>query len=174
MTDSNQKEQTVNVWSVESLTQRLYDFVDSLSDAKRKSYGIAWLVIAVVLMVVASIPLDASLRWVSVLVGWPAGVILFCLGLSLVHTSSLKDTELFRYKERVPPKKRVPAVILGLIVVAVILITTSAFIPLGVGGTLMIFAALTAYNVIRRTKEEILLASQGLPDPRELPEEEEE
>jgi cobalamin synthase len=163
-----------NPWGYDMLIHRLYAFVDSLNTSRRKTYGISWLVIAVLLATAASLPLPDGLRWVSVLVGWPAGVIAFALALALVHGTDLKNNSIFEYKERVPPKKRVSAVIIGLVVVAAILISTSSFLPSGVGGVIIIFSALLAYNVIRRTPEEMALAAQGLPDPREIPEEIEE
>lgn len=171
---TNNQVQQVNPWGFQALTDRLYAFVDSLNSSKRKTYGFTWLAIAIVLAVVASLPLPGSLRWVSAIVGWPSGVILFALTLAVIHGTSLKDTSLFHYKDRVPPRRRVPVVIIGLILVAVLLIATSSFIPTGVGGTIIIYAALSAYNIIRRTREELALAAQGLPDPREIPEDDEE
>lgn len=171
---SNNQPRQTNSFGFEALLNRLYTFVDNLEPSKRKSYGIGWLVIAILLAGVASVPLGDNLRWVAAVVGWPAGVILFALALSLVRTTSIKNWGIFSYKERVPPKKRVSAVIIGLVIVAILLISVSRYAPLGVGGTVMIFAALLAYQIIRRTPEELALAAQGIPDPREFDEEEEE
>lgn len=163
-----------NPWGFEALTNKLYEFADSLEGKRKTSYGIAWLIIAIILIVVASLPLGEGLRIVSVIVGWPAGVILFALILSTIHSTKLHDLEIFRYKEVAPPKKRVSAVVIGLVFVAALLIATAAYVPVGLGGTIMILSALAAYNIIRRTKEELALAAAGLPDPRELPDDEDE
>lgn len=171
---TNDKTEQINPWGFEALTNKIYDFTDSLEEKKQISYGAAWLAIAIILMVIASIPIGENLRIVSVIVGWPAGVILFALSLAIVHATKLRDLPIFDYKITTPPKKRATTVTIGLIIVAALLIATSAYVPVGVGGTVMIFSALTAYNIIRRTKEELALAAAGLPDPRELSDEDEE
>lgn len=157
-----------NSWGFETLVTRLYHFVETLESNKRVIYGIIWLAIAIILTVAASLPLAPSLHIVSVIVGFPSGVILFALILSVIHTTQLKDMTLFQYKEYTLPKNRIAAVIIGFLIVIVLLIISTPFIPTGVGGMVIILAALSAYNIIRRTKTEISYANQGLPDPREL------
>lgn len=171
---TNNTPQQPNVFGFEALVNRLYAFVDALAPSKRKTYGLGWLGIAVLFAVAASVPLGDNLRWVSASVGWPAGIIVFALVLSVFRVTRLKDLSILNYKTTTPPRKRVPVVMIGLVLIAIVLISTSSFLPLGVGGTIIIFSALLAYQVIRRTPEELALAAQGLPDPRELPEDEDE
>lgn len=157
-----------NPLGFDALSRRLYAFVDSLDTGKRKLYGFSWLAIAVVLAIAASMDIGSDLRLVTVAVGFPSGVILFILAVAVVHGTSLKDKSFFQWKQRTLPKKRVSAAAVGMVAVATLLVGGSGFIPTGLGGTLIVFSALSAYNIIRRTQEELTLAALGLPDPREI------
>lgn len=165
-----QKKQQTNPWGFESLLNRFNDFVDSLNSSKRQIYGIGWFAIAAVLVTVASLPLGDGLRWVSAIVGSPAGVIIFLLTIGIIHSTRLNDMSFFRIKENIPPRRRVPRVVVGLIIVAGLLIAGGESIPIGIGGSIVVAISLGAYNIIRRSKEELALAAQGLPDPREIEE----
>jgi hypothetical protein len=156
-----------NTWGFEALTVRLRNFVESLDSGKRKVYWFVWLGIAAVLIVASSLPLPDQLSLIRPIVGTPAGVIVFALGLSLVYGTSLGEWNIFNYKDNVIPKRRVTPVLVGLTLVAALLIVSASWMPIGVGGSIMVAAALTAYNVIRRTPYEIELAMKGIPDPRE-------
>lgn len=166
MTETQQQ----NQWGFESLIDRFYAFIEGLTDGQRRNYLIGWSFVSVALIVGASLPLGADLRWVSALVGSPAGVIVFLILAAIVNSTNLRNFKLFSFRQDNPPKRRVSIVAFVLVIVAVTLIASSSFLPVGIGGTLVIVAALTSYNVIRRTQEEILLAQQGLPDPREMDE----
>jgi hypothetical protein len=163
-----------NSWGFEALTVRLRNFVDSLEPSKRKTYWFIWLAIAAVLIVASSLPLPDNLNFIRPVVGTPAGLIVFALGLSIVYGTKIGEWNLFNYKEEVIPKKRVTPVLIGLTIVAALLIVAGSWMPVGVGGSIMVAAALTAYNIIRRTPYEIELAMKGIPDPREYELEEEE
>jgi len=169
-TMSTVQPQQTNPWGFESLLTRFYDFIDSMTPSKRKVYGFGWLAIAAVLMAIASLPLGDGLRWVSAIVGSPSGVILFLLAVAVIHSTSLNEMSLFKIKQNIPPRKRVPLVAVGLIVVAATLIASSSVIPIGVGGSIVVAIALGSYNIIRRSPEELRWAAQGLPDPREIEE----
>lgn len=162
--------QPTNQYGFDALMDRFYSFVNNLSAGQRKGYLIGWSLVSLVLIVGASLPLGADLRWISAVVGSPAGVIVFLILAGVVETTNLKNSALFQFKENNPPRRRVSVVLFGLALVAVALIASSPILPLGVGGTIVIVVALTSYNIIRRTPDEILLAQQGLPDPREIEE----
>lgn len=155
-------------WGFDALMERFYLFVNELSSTQKKTYLIGWSLVSIVLIVGASLPLGADLRWVSAIVGSPAGVIVFLILAGVVETTNLKDSNIFKFKQNNPPKRRVSIVAFCLAVLGVGLIAVSSFLPLGVGGTIVVVAALTSYNIIRRTPEEIALAQQGIPDPREI------
>jgi uncharacterized membrane protein len=133
-------------------------------------YGIGWFAIAAVLITVASLPLGDGLRWVSAIVGSPAGVIIFLLFIGIIHSTRLNDMMFFRIKETTPPRKRVPLVVVGLIIIAGTLIAGGGAVPIGVGGSIVVAISLGAYNIIRRSPEELAWAARGLPDPREIEE----
>lgn len=172
MTDSKPREKdTRPVWNpldVDPLMTRFYNFVDGVAPSKRRAYLLGWVALAVVLCVAASIPLDSSLRWVSATIGFPAGIILFAAALAVIHTTRVGDASVFRLKETVPPSRRVVYVIIGAVILAALLFMASPWMPFGVGGAIVIIAALTAFNTLRRSPEELELARQGIPDPREL------
>lgn len=160
-------------YGFEDITTRFYSFVDNMG-TRKVVYGIIWFVIAAALMVAASLPLPAELRWVTPIVGIPAGIILFALGLGIVHSTKLRYWPLFNVKEKYTQRRRVVPTLFGVGAVVAVLITSGSFIPTGVGGAIMVATALTAYNVIRRTPYEVELAKKGIPDPREQQYEEEE
>lgn len=163
-----------STWGFEALTTRLHNFVDSLDSSKRTLYWFIWLFIAAVLIVAASLPLPDALGWIRPIVGTPAGIIVFALGLSLIYGTTLGELNIFSYKDNVIPRRRVTPVLIGLTIVAAILIAVGSWLPPGIGGSIMVASALAAYNIIRRTPYEIELATKGIPDPREYEAEEAE
>jgi amino acid transporter len=156
---------------------QMYDsflsFVERTPSKQRRTYMIGSLVVAAILIVLASLPLNIS-TWVFVLIGFPAGLIVFANCVALTHFTRLRDSKAFTYKDRVPPTKRIKTVGLGIVVIVAILISLGGLIPYGLGGTIVITLALFAYNIIRRTPDELRLAKLGLPDPREFENEDEE
>lgn len=160
--------ETENSFGVQTIMNRFYSFVDGLDKQKRVTYGIVWTIIALVLMIVTSLNFGEALSWVAPLLGWPAGIILFGLAISIVRTTNLKNMQLFQFKDRVSPSNRVVPVLVGVAIAIVCVFFITDFLPRGFGGAFVILIALTAFNIIRRTPEEIDLAKKGLPDPREL------
>lgn len=170
MADNQNNNTEPEVWGFEALVNRIKNFVQTSEAGTLRTYFIVGLIISVVLMVAASLPYGEGFTWVSPLTGVPAGIILFALTLGLIYGTSLGDSRIFQWKENTPPKKRVAPVIVGIAIVFAILIAANSWLPLGVGGAVMVVTALSAYNLIRRTPYEIKLALQGLPDPREYEE----
>jgi hypothetical protein len=152
----------------ESMINRFYSFVDELDQKKRVTYGISWCLVAVVLIVAASIPLPEGLKWVAGVAGAPAGVIIFLLILAFIRTTGLRNLPAAKIREEKTPRRRLTVALSIVGVVALLLILTSAYIPFGVGGVAIVVAALSAFNIARRTPQEIAWARQGIPDPREL------
>lgn len=153
---------------IESMLQSYYAFLQNTEKPKLIKYGIAWGAIALVLIVVASIPLPEGLTWISGVAGAPAGVILFLGVLALIQLTSLKDTSMAQIRTEKSPRQRMP-VALGIVFAAVVLLLLiAASIPFGVGGVTIVIAALSAFNIARRTPQELEWAKQGIPDPREF------
>lgn len=168
---------TPNPWGFEVLINRLYDFVDGLEGRKRVITTITWVVIAAVLITAASFPLPEYLSFISPIVGFPAGIILFALILSAIHTTRLKEWKIFQLRETTPQKRRLPvAILLGVSMFVIIIFAGNQIpggLPTGVGGAIMIATVLSIYNTIRRTPYEMELSLKGEPDPREYSDDEE-
>lgn len=156
-----------NPLGFEVLTNRLYLYVEGLTSKQRKTQGIIWLAIAAVFMVASSLPLPPAINWIVPIIGVPGGVILFVLGLAVVHVTSLKNWRIFSLKDWAVPRKRATYVGIGAIISIAALIVLSRFIPTGIGGSLIVLIALTGFNALRRTPYEADLAARGIPDPRE-------
>jgi hypothetical protein len=160
----------------EALYTSFLKFLDNLGAGKRTAWAVVSLIIAAALITLASVtPLllgtnDLSL-WVSVLIGFPAGVLVFGNFVGLVHFTGVREWGVSSYKDRRPQTRRIRDVALWTIAVVAVLIAAGGHIPRGVGGVVVITLALFAYNIIRRTPEELKRAQLGLPDPRDITEE---
>lgn len=170
MSDNQTNNTEPEVWGFELLVNKVKNFVQTSESGTLKTYLIVGLIISAVLMVAASLPYGEGFTWVSPLTGVPAGIILFALILGLIYGTPLGETRMFLWKENTPPKKRIAPVGVGIAIVFALLIAANSWLPLGVGGAIMVVTALTAYNLIRRTPYEIKLSLQGIPDPREYEE----
>lgn len=167
-TKRNQEEYGDPPAGIESMLQNYYNFLQTNEKSKLIKYGIAWGLVAVVLIVVASIPLPDAFTWVSGIAGAPAGAILFLGILALIQLTNLKDLPLAKIREEKSPRQRMP-IALGIIFAAfVLLLLIAPYIPFGVGGVTIVVAALSAFNIARRTPQELDWARQGIPDPREF------
>ena len=152
----------------------LYDryvlWLDALGRGKRLRWALGSLAIATALIVLASLTFLNLWEWVYVVIGVPAGVILFLNLVGAAYFTRLSETQLVAYKETYPPARRVRDSAIGVISFLVLLLVAGTYIavPKGVGGALIILVALSAFNIVRRTPEEIRYSVAGLPDPREL------
>lgn len=171
MSDNSEDKPVVSPYGFEDIIRRFYDFVDKLG-TRKTVHAVVWFVIAIVLAIAASLPLPAGLSWITPIVGIPAGIIIFALGLGVVHSTKLKYWAMFQVKEKYSQRRRVVPALFGAGAVVAVLIISAGVIPTGVGGAIIVATALTVYNVIRRTPYEIELANKGIPDPREYSEEE--
>lgn len=167
---TNTQKATAQPNAIEASLDRFRARIDGWSKNQRTTYGVAALVLVLILAAAASIPLwqDLGLRWIATAIAAPAGVILFFLGLAFVHATRLKNWNMFRIKEIFPPRIRLIYVTMGLLAVGTLLLLSATWLPLGAGGVIVIATALTAYNAIRRSPDELRYAQMGLPDPREV------
>lgn len=158
----------------DALYQAFLRFVEDMPSAKRKTWSVVSLIIATLLTVAASLPFPAIPSWVFVLIGFPAGLIVFANCVAFGHFTKIRDSRLFAYKENNPPSRRLKTTGIVAVVIITILIVIGGSLPYGLGGVVVITLALFGYNTIRRTPEEIELAKQGIPDPREYNEDDPE
>lgn len=165
---TNENFQPSTPTGVEALSVRFYRFIDELEPGKRVGYALAWGFITVLLIVAASWPLPEGYRFVSAIAGAPAGIITFLLILGFIRSTKLRDTQLVNIRSLQTPKQRIPLA-LGILLTTVIgLILVANYIPLGLGGVIIIVAVLSTFNILRRTPQELYWSGKGFPDPREL------
>lgn len=144
--------------------------LDKVPAGQGKSAAIKWGIVALVLIVASSVLFHFKWlgTWVPAIIGSPAGLILYMIGLGLVTRTELGQNSVFQMREELSFKQRLKKVGVGLAVYALIFIPLGRFIPYGLGGALLIFLVMTALTVLRRTPQELLWAKQGVPDPRDL------
>jgi hypothetical protein len=148
--------------------------VIGMSSQKVKTYTIIGLVVSAVLITGASLLYAMNIlgSWVPATIGSPAGVILFLLALGFVYRNEEKEWSLFQMRERLSFRQRIRRIFIWLAIYAVIFIPFGRYIPYGLGGAILISLVMTCIVFCRRTPTELALAQQGLPDPRDISEEE--
>lgn len=153
---------------------RFVTWVENMSPAKRKSNLIVGIILTVLLAGVSSIPLVKAdwYQWVQAFVGLPAGFILFGILVGIMKTTKVGEWNIMGFKARNSAAQRIKKLLVVIAILVIIFMLIGAYIPYGVGGTLMVAIALTIYNLLRRTPTEIALAKQGVIDPRDVKEEE--
>lgn len=149
--------------------------VTALSSGKAKTFLYTGLVLSVILSASSSLLFSFNLlgSWVPALIGAPAGVILFLLGLGLIYRTKIKEWAFFQIRESLSFRQRVRRVLICFVLYVLVSFPLSGFIPYGIGGSLLICLTLGSLAFGRRTPEELKLAEAGLPDPRDISEDEE-
>lgn len=155
-----------------SLSKRL----DKIPVGHGKSTAIKWAIIAVVLITASSVMFYLGTNgtlpwmgsWIPALIGSPAGIILYVIGLGVVQRTKIGQWDVFRMREIYSFKQRLKRIAVWFGVYALVFIPSGRYIPYGVGGAILITLVMSALTTGRRTPEEMLLAKQGLPDPRDL------
>lgn len=141
-----------------------------MDSGKVKTFAIGGIALSVVLIVLSSVLYYMNFlgSWVPALVGSPAGVILFLIGLGSVYRTRIGEWGIWDFRTKFSYTQRVRRVLIWFVVYAVVFIPFGSFIPYGLGGAILICLALTAVVAARRSPEEYNLAVQGLPDPRDV------
>lgn len=157
--------------NAEELFVRYSNYVNGLDSARWRNLVIIGLVVSAVLITAASIQLDFISRWVNTAVGTPGGIILFLISLGLVYRTSLKELGLFRLRETRSFLSRIKIIALWFVLFLLVFIPLGAVVPYGVGGAVLIMLVLAALTTARRTPIELEYVKQGIPDPRDLSDE---
>lgn len=146
--------------------------IEKVPVGKGQAVGIRWGIIAFLLIVASSVLfyLNIAGTWVPALVGAPAGVILYIIGLGVVKRTTVGEWSIFRMRENYSFKQRVRRIVFWFAAYALLFIPFGSFIPYGLGGSILISLVMAALATGRRTPEEIELAKKGIPDPRDLAE----
>lgn len=155
-----------------ALSRRL----DKVPVGRGKSSAIRWGSVAVLLIAVSSVLFylgaNGTLPWVGswipAIIGSPAGLILYVIGLGVVKRTDAGQWDVFQMREDYSFKQRLKRITLWFAIYAIIFIPFGKYIPYGLGGAMLITLVMIALTAGRRTAEEMLLAKQGLPDPRDL------
>lgn len=157
---------------------RFTNWVQAMPSSKRKINFATGLLAVVVLSAAASFNLiDATWYiWVQTAIGLPAGIILFAILVGIYKTTKINEWKIFKFKENNSAAQRVRKMLVVIALVIIFFLLVSPFLSnyYGLGGALMTATALIIYNILRRTPEEIALAKQGIIDPRDIKNEEEE
>lgn len=149
--------------------------VDGFTSSKAKNLTILGIIVAGVLIAASSVlySLEILNSWIPALIGAPAGVLLFLIGLGVIYRTKVGEWNIFSMRERLSFRQRVRRILIWLGVYAVVFIPLGSYIPYGVGGAILISLALTCLAVARRSPQEIEWAKNGFPDPRDIAEAEE-
>ena len=156
---------------LEELYVSFRDRVTNMAHSKAVTLSVIGLVVSSLLITASSILYHYGIMgsWLPALIGTPAGIILFLLGLGLVYRNpNINNWTVFQMREDLSFRQRGKRVIIWVVAYLVLFIPLGSFIPYGLGGSLIICLALTAVTTMRRTEEEFQLAQQGIPDPRDL------
>lgn len=164
-------EKPVRTSLVSDIENKLSKWFDSLTNANLKTFVIVSSVVALILMVLASLSSVFGFdSYIEVIIGTPAALIVAVL---LYYFLEYRKLIVTKYKNNVLHKKRVTNVIIFWAVLLPVLIFSSDYIPVGLGGVLIINSFLWSVVVLRRTDGELYYYMNGLVDPRELEKEEE-
>jgi hypothetical protein len=145
--------------------------VTNMDHGKATTLAVVGLVLSGLLITASSVLYHYGIlgSWLPALIGTPAGIILFLLGLGLVYrNSNINNWPVFQMRENLSFRQRTKGVIIWVVVYLVLFIPLGSYVPYGLGGSLIICLALTAVTTMRRTEEEFNLAQQGIPDPRDI------
>jgi hypothetical protein len=157
-----------------TLSRRL----DKIPAGDGKSAAIKWGILAGILITASSVLFYLNSQgilpwvgtWIPALVGAPAGVIFYMIGLGLVTRTDIGQWSVFQMREEYSFKQRLRRVGVWFAVYALVFIPLGRFIPYGLGGAVFITLVMSALTVARRTTQELAWAKQGIPDPRDLAE----
>lgn len=164
-------EKPVRTSLVSDIENRLSQWFDSLTNANLKTFVIVSSVVAVILIILASLSSVFGFdSYIEVIIGTPAALIVAVL---LYYFLEYRKLIVTKYKNNVLHKKRVTNVIIFWALLIPVLIFSSDYIPVGLGGVLIINSFLWSVVVLRRTDGELYYYMNGLVDPRELEKEEE-
>lgn len=153
---------------VSDIETRLTEWFDSLTEANLKTFIIVSSVVSLVLMILASLSSVFGFEsFIEVIIGTPAGLLVAVL---LFYFLEYKKHIIANYKEKVLHKKRLTHVIVCWAILIPVLIFSKDYIPVGLGGVLIINAFIWSLVILRRTEDEFYYYTNGLIDPREIEE----
>lgn len=144
--------------------------IDAIPVGKGKNAAITWGVISLLLIAVSSVLFHFNWvgTWVPALIGAPAGVLLYMIGLGVVKRTQLGEMDMFQMRDAHSFKQRLRRIALWFAIYAITFIPLGRYIPYGLGGAILVLLVMVSLTVGRRTQEELVWAKKGTPDPRDL------
>lgn len=162
------KKQSEEPISLDEMFSRFRLYATTLTSSQWKARVTIASIISVLTIAASSVLyyFDVS-QWICAFVGFPAGILLFFIGLGLIYRN-WSDAPFFQNRYNRSFRSRLKIIIFAAAIFAAILIPSGTYIPYGIGGTLLIIFILSSVTFARRTEQEVQLMKEGLPDPRDL------
>lgn len=139
----------------------------TLSEPVLKKYAIFAGVAILALPTIATLLSNIIPQPLQVALAFPAGIALFFFGLGFAFVFEQKHPERLRIKERFSFNQRIKWAVVGGVACLGIIISLGQVLPYAFGGVIVLALALTVYNLLQRTPDEIKLYEAGVVDPRD-------
>lgn len=167
MKKNNNPQDPKDIVGFKELHQKYKSWLLSLSAETLKKYAIFAAGIIILLTAAASFLEPYIPQALVVVLAFPAGIGLFLYVLGFTFLLERKHPERKTIKERFSFLQRMKGCVAGGIVALAIIIFMGRSIPYAVGGVLVLLTALSIYNILQRTPQEIEYYEAGLTDPRD-------
>lgn len=167
------QEEVVPIGVIDPFLERFYLWVDKTPAPKLKTLTFTVLgAMFAVSVLFAFLPLNTLFRYISAIIGLPFGIIAAFTIVGLLHArnkaKAKEDSSYIPPRLRYSPAQRRRSAIIWGVVVLIASIAGNQFVPYITGGIIVTALLLVGYNFIRRTPEEIARDNDGLPDPRDI------
>lgn len=156
-------------WGWAYIESRYFEKIDSLASATRRTYTIIALIVSAALLAAGSLITMPNIA--LSLLGLPVAGVFYLIIITLRRNYNTKNDKI-PFRERFSFRARKKYSLVFGILSLIVIVYLGTIVPYVVGGTLLATGALIFYDFFRRTPEEIELDEMGLPDPRDLTEEE--
>lgn len=176
---NDEQEEVVPIGVIDPFLERFYSWVDKTPVSKIKTLTFSVVAAVVVVSVLfAFLPLNTLFRYISAIIGLPFGIIVAFTIVGLLHVrnkaKAKEDANYVPSRLRHSPTQRRRSAMIWGVVVLIASIAGNQFVPYITGGVIVTALLLVGYNFIRRTPEEIARDNEGLPDPRDIVENDED
>lgn len=167
MTKNNQQQDPKDVLGFKELHEKYKSWLLALPAETLKKYAIFSAVIILLLPTIASFLEPFIPQPLIVALSFPAGIGLFLYVLGIAFVMERKNPERPTLKERFSFIQRMKWSIAGGVAALGVIIAIGRYIPYAFGGVLALVTALTVYNILQRTPQEIEYYEHGITDPRD-------
>lgn len=138
-----------------------------LAEPQLKKFAIFAAAIIIILPTIATLLRGFIPQPLQVALAFPAGILLFLYILGLGFFLQRKNPSRLTLKDRFSFNQRLKIAIIVGIAVLGILISLNSVIPYAFGGIIALSLALSAYDFLQRTPQEIEYYEEGIIDPRD-------